>query len=876
MAVSNKSKTKSGRTSPRRKNSSKKNIRRDEMSAVDRSVVFCVGLGLLVLLCLSNFGLAGTVGEGIKWFIFGLIGCMGYVLPFLIAFNLFYISLKKRIEGGIRIKFVFAYLLLWMIAGLWQRLYNMPDISTSSLGDIFTFCANAQNGGGFLGGLLCFMLSPTGAVFTTIILIILIALFIIIISEGEIIKRLRDSGTKAATTVRSDIDDYRENMAIHDEQRKERIERMRRERDLREEEKARRQASVSPITSGVGGHSFDIKANDKHDDIEVKEITPNETKISDDEELFFGNRRDFNENEVKKTSKSSDDMIRDGLLNETVTDTGDKEIDEINEVEQESTLIEPVTPVCTESISETPNKEERVKGNELYSKKESEQIVPVPNAEDTEFSDYKYPPIDLLSAPKSRGRNDNDSNVKTAERLKQTLATFGVNVTVTDISCGPSVTRYEIQPEMGVKVSKIVSLADDIKLNLAASDIRIEAPIPGKAAIGIEVPNKEARGVTLRELIETSEFRSNKSLIAFAVGEDIAGKPVMSDIAKMPHLLIAGATGSGKSVCINALIMSVLYKARPDEVKMIMVDPKVVELSAYNGIPHLLIPVVTDPKKAAGALNWAVMEMEKRYKLFAAVGAKNLADYNKKIMSDEYGEEYKKMPQLLIIIDELADLMMVAASEVETAICRLAQLARAAGIHLVIATQRPSVNVITGLIKANVPSRIAFSVSSGVDSRTILDMNGAEKLLGKGDMLYFPTGKPKPERIQGAFVSDDEVARVVDFLKENNISEDTDNVSESSSVNNVDGEISSLSESLIISDQSRERDSLFEEAGRFVIEKERASIGMLQRNFRIGFNRAGRIVDQLSEAGVVGPEIGTKPRKVLMTEEEFEEYLKRQ
>ena len=386
--------------------------------------------------------------------------------------------------------------------------------------------------------------------------------------------------------------------------------------------------------------------------------------------------------------------------------------------------------------------------------------------------EYHYPPLKLLKRGDGKSQGDSDEHLrKTAKKLQDTLHNFGVNVTVTNVSCGPTVTRYELQPEMGVKVSKIVNLADDIKLNLATPDIRIEAPIPGKAAVGIEVPNKENHAVMLRELLQSQEFQTAKSKLAFAVGKDIAGKPVVTDIAKMPHLLIAGATGSGKSVCINTLIVSILYKAAPEDVKLIMIDPKVVELSVYNGIPHLLIPVVTDPKKAAGALNWAVTEMMGRYNTFAEFGVRNLQEYNRKVdgMRIPEGEERpERMPQIVIVVDELADLMMVAPGEVEDAICRLAQLARAAGIHLIIATQRPSVNVITGLIKANMPSRIAFSVSSGVDSRTILDMNGAEKLLGKGDMLFYPQGYQKPARLQGAFVSDEEVSAIVDFLADKN------------------------------------------------------------------------------------------------------------
>lgn len=486
--------------------------------------------------------------------------------------------------------------------------------------------------------------------------------------------------------------------------------------------------------------------------------------------------------------------------------------------------------------------------------------------EEAPKKEYVFPPVSLLKRGSRIAGNHSEREYReTAIKLQQTLHNFGVGVTVTNISCGPSVTRYELHPEQGVKVSKIVGLTDDIKLSLAAEEIRIEAPIPGKSAVGIEVPNKENNTVYLRDLLESENFQKHSSRLAFAVGKDIGGQVVVTDIAKMPHLLIAGATGSGKSVCINTLIMSIIFKSDPEDVKLIMVDPKVVELSVYNGIPHLLIPVVTDPKKASGALNWAVAEMTDRYKKFAEYNVRDLKGYNAKIESIKDIEDEKKpkrLPQIVIIVDELADLMMVAPGEVEDAICRLAQLARAAGIHLVIATQRPSVNVITGLIKANIPSRIAFSVSSGVDSRTIIDMNGAEKLLGKGDMLFYPAGFAKPQRVQGAFVSDTEVQKVVDFLTEQGMTADyrTD----------VEQQMNAAPAAAAGGGRSS-RDEYFEQAGKFIIEKEKASIGMLQRVFKIGFNRAARIMDQLAEAGVVGEEEGTKPRKVLMTMEEFEE-----
>lgn len=479
---------------------------------------------------------------------------------------------------------------------------------------------------------------------------------------------------------------------------------------------------------------------------------------------------------------------------------------------------------------------------------------------------YTYPGTYLLKKNKSDNKALSDSEYRnTAITLQETLASFDVNVTVEDISVGPSVALYELKPEQGVKVSKVLSLANDIKLALAASDIRIEAPIPGKSAIGIEVPNKQKQTVYIRDLFESRAFRNGNESIGFAVGKDISGKVIVSDIAKMPHVLIAGATGSGKSVCINTLIMSIIYKYSPEDVKLIMVDPKVVELSVYNGIPHLLIPVVTEPKKAALALNWAVAEMGERYKKFAATGVRDLTAYNKRIDEARKRGDIKglpdKLPKIVIIIDELSDLMMVANNEVEDAIVRLAQLARACGIHLVIATQRPSVNVITGIIKANIPSRIAFAVSSGTDSRTILDSNGAEKLLGKGDMLFAPYGAPNPIRVQGAFVSDEEVAKVVDFLKDRGMQarydEDTIKHIEESE-KNADG-----------GNDISDRDELFEAAGRYIIEKDRASIGNLQRNFKIGFNRAARIMDQLASAGVVGDEAGTKRREILMNLDEF-------
>ncbi len=549
------------------------------------------------------------------------------------------------------------------------------------------------------------------------------------------------------------------------------------------------------------------------------------------------------------------------------------DLDEIlNKIDKETIDIMPENKSYENNYQSINNRtEENInkKSIKLSDEKKSDKnekiiIEPITRVDDNK-NDYKFPSIENLTKSNIKKSDDSSSIRQLAITLKQTLDSFGVNAEISDISKGPSVTRFEIVPDIGVKVSKIVGLADDIKLNLAAKDIRIEAPIPGKAAVGIEVPNSDTTMVRFRDLIESNEFNNAKSKLSFCVGLSIEGKPVIADIQKMPHVLIAGATGSGKSVCINTLIMSILFKASPDEVKLIMVDPKVVELSIYNGIPHLLIPVVTDPKRASGALNWAVSEMEKRYKQFAKLGVKDIFGFNEKIKTLET-DEYTKLPQILIIIDELADLMMVASNEVEAAICRLAQLARACGIHLVIATQRPSVNVITGLIKANIPSRIAFAVSSGVDSRTILDMNGAEKLLGRGDMLFYPAGIPKPERIQGAFIDENEVAKVVAEISVDEADDDyTNNVQESL----VNSTISGAN-----MDSNDDKDEYFEQAARLIVEKQRASIGLLQRLLKIGFNRAARIMDQLFVAGIVGAEEGTKPRKVLVDESELEEILK--
>ena len=667
--------------------------------------------------------------------------------------------------------------------------------------------------GGWIGMTICDVLVPAiGVVGSLIIGVIVLIICGVLLTEKSVLKGVKKGSEKAYDIAKEDAR-RRKEAAIE-----------RRENRREEQKNVRR---IDKHVSGVSLNTTLVDDRKTEPEVSIEEDINKDVVVLDDVVI---NRSD--PLDVKELLPEPEELV------------------DIREEDIVPEFAQPVEKICI--------------------KDEVDQVAKTIESNAPMKKDYKLPPLSLLKKGK-KSVGDSDGHLReTALKLQRTLKTFGVNVTITNISCGPSVTRFELQPEMGVKVSKIVGLADDIKLNLAAADIRIEAPIPGKAAVGIEVPNKENEAVMLRDLLETPEFKNAKSKISFATGRDIAGKVVVSDIAKMPHVLIAGATGSGKSVCINTLIMSILYKAKPDEVKLIMVDPKVVELSVYNGIPHLMIPVVTDPKKAAGALNWAVAEMTKRYQLFAEYGVRDLKGYNEKIKelpTVEGREDPQKMPQIVIIVDELADLMMVAPGEVEDAICRLAQLARAAGIHLVLATQRPSVNVITGLIKANMPSRIAFSVSSGVDSRTIIDMNGAEKLLGKGDMLFYPTGYQKPARVQGAFVSDKEVEAVVSYLKENSgqitYDEEIQNQVNNSNISSTGFSDSSLDE----------RDVYFVDAGKFVIEKDKASIGMLQRVFKIGFNRAARIMDQLCDAGVVGEEEGTKPRKVLMSLDEFERYI---
>lgn len=820
-------------------------------------VILWVIVAIALLLFVSNLGFGGIVGQAVSGVLFGVFGLIAYVLPILIlVVSFFAVSNKGNFHASVKIAagvvFVAFFCLFLSLAGSGREYYEPMKA--------YTYSATERAGGGIVGGALAYvMVKAFGVIGSYIIDFIVLIICLVLITERSALKGMQKGGQKVYESAKESNERYKEY------------------REYKNEERRKRR-----MDHKVSGVSIDTKISDQKesgvgtsDEIGELHANPNVDlpDISQESKVRLSSGKDT----LFEPPKASVQPLISGEITASEPVISGDYMHENPVAEPESADPKPGKQTSEEVPTVAEHTKRKARPSEEEIQKEIADVVQemAPAAAQPEKK-YVFPPVDLLKAGSGKKSANTESQLReTANKLQQTLKTFGVNVTVTNISCGPAVTRYEIQPEMGVKVSKIVGLADDIKLNLAAADIRIEAPIPGKAAVGIEVPNKENVMVAFRDLIESKEFKESKSKISFAVGKDIAGKTKVTDIAKMPHLLIAGATGSGKSVCINTIIMSILYKADPSEVKLLMIDPKVVELSVYNGIPHLMIPVVTDPKKASGALHWAVAEMTDRYEKFAQANVREINGYNAKVDSIEVPEGQErpqKMPQIVIIVDELADLMMVASNDVEEAICRLAQLARAAGIHLVIATQRPSVNVITGLIKANMPSRIAFAVTSGVDSRTILDMNGAEKLLGKGDMLFNPQGAPKPIRVQGAFVSDEEVSEVVEYIKEHNgDAQYNDSVQQkmeslqSSGSNSV-----SISDSDVADDG---RDAYFVDAARIIVDKEKASIGMLQRYLKVGFNRAARIMDQLEEAGIVGPEEGTKPRTVLMNKEQFEAYI---
>lgn len=845
----------------------KKNV--DHISFVKNEIILLVTLAISILLLISNFGLGGTVGNKISSLFFGIFGFMSYAFPFVLFICVAFGISNKRNAVAI-IKLIASVVFYTCICSFLELIFVEYDVSKAFL-DYYRYSIANKSGGGIVGGTLIKLLVPAfGVVGTYVIICIVVIICLVIVTERSFLNGLRKGSSKVIHTAKEDAARRKEKAEIRREQQA-------------EEKAARKDNIVRGVALDTAITRKSKKPENIHEILPSAKSRVNVNKRASDEVAMS----EFVEIPLEEESADSANtpIIQTDFpikrASSTEADFSAQEMYEIFAPEEKNTEYPQADIVDSRmpeeaACSDTKNTRKAVKNPKSGEEEiragilDTDKTIAAQAQMVTPKKEYVFPPLKLLKKGTKGSQGDSDKYLReTAKKLQQTLHNFGVNVTITNISCGPSVTRYELQPEQGVKVSKIVNLTDDIKLNLAAADIRIEAPIPGKAAVGIEVPNKENSAVMFRDLIESKEFKTSPSNLAFAAGKNIGGQVIVTDIAKMPHLLIAGATGSGKSVCINTIIMSIMYKAKPEDVKLIMIDPKVVELSVYNGIPHLLIPVVTDPKKAAGALNWGVAEMDERYNKFAEYNVRDLKGYNAKIESiadieDENKPE--KLPQIVIIVDELADLMMVAPGEVENSICRLAQLARAAGIHLIIATQRPSVNVITGLIKANMPSRIAFSVSSGVDSRTIIDMNGAEKLLGKGDMLFYPQGFQKPERLQGAFISDKEVFDVVEFLKSQNEMMEYNPA--------IEEKMNTQTQPSMESDGTKnERDAYFVEAGKFIIEKDKASIGMLQRMFKVGFNRAARIMDQLADAGVVGEEEGTKPRKILMSIEEFELYI---
>ena len=829
-----------------------------------------------LLLLLSNLGFCGIVGEGLSQGLVFLFGSFSVLFPFVLFFLVAF-TMANRNNPMIMRKIPFICF-LYIFLGAFLPVLIFGNSIPEDLTDLLT------EGGVLPGIFLLFLKQFLGSLGAMIVLFFAILLCLVMITEKPLMSLFAlfsvQTAEKAGRRAKSDLQRISQTA-----------------REALEERRARREEREADFQT-TDFHLEDFK--------EEREVSPLEAEENREKEALRSDLLNVKE-ELDLINSKKEDWKEDSFTVEGLSDSSEEEelfpeeLSDIQAVSKEEPLKRESLKqeslkqesLKQESIKEQPLDEEELKkrllqgdpssrvvytadGRRIASDNENlqkriqekkEEELTVDSVPEKAAKPYVFPPLSLLKRSHTQEEEKRSEIEKNAQTLKETLKSFGITVSISNVSVGPSVTRYELQPEQGVKLAKIVSLSNDIKMRLAAADIRIEAPIPGKSAVGIEVPNKNSQVVYLGDILSSPAFLENKMKLAFGVGKDIGGKVVVTDIAKMPHLLVAGATGAGKSVSINTLIMSILYRYSPEEVRMIMVDPKVVELQVYNGIPHLLIPVVTDPKKAAAALNWAVAEMTSRYKKFAAYGVRDLSGYNEKIrgLSEEEREKegLSVLPQILIIIDELADLMMVSASEVEDAIVRLTQLARACGMHLIIATQRPSVNVITGLIKANVPSRIAFSVSSGVDSRTIIDMNGAEKLLGKGDMLFFPQNLPKPIRVQGAFVSDEEVAKVTEFLKSQGEAEYNHSISKSLEKEATEETGGSQSD----------RDELFAEAGSLVIETDKASIGFLQRKFRIGFNRAARIMDQLAAEHVVGEEEGTKARKVLMNMEEFEELL---
>ncbi|MCR5304831.1 MAG: DNA translocase FtsK [Lachnospiraceae bacterium] len=866
----------------------------DEEPLQDIKLIVLIAVCILLFICnIGNF--TGAFGYALRSVMFGAFGVFAYVFP-VVLFGFIFLRMAKSRLGSLNIplrnEIAFGVLcIVFMVAS--EFISGHPaEFETFSIPEICGRSSQNKAGGGLIGGSLAFLLNYFLSRAGSILLLIVIAFICLVILSNKAILRLAaDNSRKAARAAGKHINRAYSAGVEREQARREHRREMEAERQrLEEEQDTERILRMDRVAYGIGDTTIvdfnndgvvdekDVEQAVEEKEEEHRPYSENMHRITlEDEPEDMEIRVNNGSGSSVPLDEETDVYVRSDEMHEIslpggFSNTRDEEEDRVRESEPEPLEEELPRPRPVRKNTERP----RETGN---AGTPAHKAAPKPVAKDSapQTGGYVFPSLDLLKSAEKKGSESRSSIEETARNLERTLETFGVKAQVTDMSRGPAVTRYELHLAEGVKVNSVTKLSDDLKLALAATDVRIEAPIPGKSAVGIEVPNKVNTAVPLKEIIGAKEFTDAASKISFAVGKDIAGKPVVTDLAKMPHLLIAGATGSGKSVCINTIIMSILYKARPDEVKLMMIDPKVVELSVYNGIPHLVAPVVTDAKKAAGALNWAVSEMNDRYKKFADAEVRNIAGYNALAESEKNLPENERihvfMPHMVIIVDELADLMMVARSDVENAICRLAQLARAAGMHLILATQRPSVDVITGLIKANMPSRIAFAVTSFVDSKTILDMGGAEKLLGKGDMLFYPQGMSRPARVQGAFVSDKEVSDVTSFIKDQvgrtEYDEDIQKAFDKGAPKSGGGTRDAGE-----GGGESDLDEFFADAGRLLIEKKKASIGLMQRAFRIGFNRAARLMDELEENGVVGADDGSsKGREILMTMEEFDALL---
>ena len=810
----------------KRKNSTNKNKQtKRKSSGINIDLVVIILFVISILLFILIYGEKGVVGEILSPALGGIIGFIKYLIP--IGFMGLTICTAKDDKGYVTSKIIQFAVLISCVAAT-MSIYQISkgvinaDLEFNDIIEVAYDLGVKNIGGGTVGVVIAYplikLLGMFGAAITTVGIVAVLCVFTFGLHPSEFFLDIMD---------------------IANEKREQREDEMLARREERIARRRNREKNM----------------HNQNESMENKENTSNMT--FDDDEITINLNNGQPENLKEEKTK--------GKFNFFKSKNKEEKVDN-------SDVIEANIYKDMAKNNESQNKSNHVMEDNLFTVEEEQKesktraVLQLEHTLTMEDENYEYPPINLLAKnSKKSSKTGAKALTEKATKLQRTLHSFGVSAKVENISVGPAITRYELKPAEGVRVSKIANLADDIALNLAAESIRIEAPIPGKQAVGIEIPNKEKETVPLRDVIESEEFENNKSKLTVALGKDVAGSIVLADIAKMPHVLIAGSTGSGKSVCINTIITSFIYNAKPSEVKLVMVDPKVVELSVYNGIPHLLIPVVTDPRKAAGALAWAVQEMDKRYNLFAEKGVRDLKGYNAIIDNNVEEGTTGKLPQIVIIIDELADLMMVAAKEVEESICRLAQKARAAGMHLVIATQRPSVDVITGLIKANVPSRIAFAVSSQIDSRTILDQVGAEKLLGKGDMLFYPASASKPVRVQGAFVSDNEVEKIVDFVKSNGVATyNEDILEEIEKSNKSDGQLEKEAE-------EDDTDPLLMDAIDTVVEVGQASTSFIQRRFKVGYARAGRIIDQMEARGIISGYEGSKPRQVLITLEKLNE-----